>query len=189
MHAKQDPRGENCALQRGAAPASGAASRAVRAAYQRATGHRLALKADYHSLCIAIMERHHAGYDLKQDEYSRFTLPRHIYTKAQAVRKQHAYAQHGYGRRLRQTADIPVQFTPAAGRPQVYSVMDLCTSPCFGSDSGQSRCCPVPMDVAQRFSCCRSSNCCPDNAPPNGHKRRLRARTRRGPSSTTTILG
>ena len=91
-----------------------------------------------------------------------------------------AGAQHGHGRRLRQTADIPVQFTPAAGRPQVYSVMDLCTSPCFGSDSGQSRCCPVPGDVAERFSCCRSSNCCPDNVQPNGHKRRLRAHTRRG---------
>ena len=66
-----------------------------------------------------------------------------------------------------------MQFTPAAGKPQVYSVMDLCTSPCLHQGSGNT-CCPVPAEMAVHMSCCRSGGCCPDQAP-TGHRRLKRA--------------
>jgi len=173
-HVKQDPRGEKCALERGAVSATATASAAMMAAYKRRTGKTLMLHADYHQLCVAIMERHHAGHDLKKLKNRKFTIPRKVSTKAQTMaleqQSNQAANMNQQRRRLQLQLDIPVQFTPKAGKPQVYSVMDLCTSPCLHQGTGNT-CCPVPANVAPKLACCRSGGCCPDQT---GSRRRMK---------------
>ena len=64
------------------------------------------------------------------------------------------------------------------GRPELYAVMSLCSTPCMLDPA--STCCFVPAEVAWQFPCCRSLNCCPDQQGEgvdagggvSGHKKR-----------------
>ena len=64
------------------------------------------------------------------------------------------------------------------GRPELYAVMSLCSTPCMLDP--KSTCCFVPAEVAWQFPCCRSLSCCPDQQGEgvdagggvSGHKKR-----------------
>ena len=48
----------------------------------------------------------------------------------------------------------------ATGRPEIYAVMSLCSTPCMMDPA--SKCCLVPAEVSWMYPCCRALGCCPD---------------------------
>ena len=80
---EDDIRQSKCGLERGRG-ASSHMSSDVATAYRRAMKQELAPKdgaSDHHALCVAIMERHHAGHDFfKNDAQRDFILPRRTLT-------------------------------------------------------------------------------------------------------------